>query len=226
MSTTARPPTASELLFVLLSDHVPSEAISDPRARDLGSQLRDKRGPAATLVSAALWSLNQSGGVDLEVRKGKSLGFISKTELVATSGASNGTAGIEAELRQELSKRSPRSVEDLVKDWFGNKVANVQAAVTERVLGHAADAGLVEVRTETQERGKIGGALLGKTKEKTAVHPNATILERESAAIANAGTAWVAFTREGGDLADELVKRVAKALTGREKEQRSGGDFD
>jgi hypothetical protein len=72
------------------------------------------------------------------------------------------------------------------------------------------------VRTEEQERGRIGGALLGKTKQATVVEPNASTLQAEADRVAAAGNAWLAFVRGGGELADELLKRVNKALSGRE----------
>jgi hypothetical protein len=206
---------ASELLYVLLSSRVPIESLPAPAA-DAARQLREKRWSAPKLVGAALWSLHEAGAARLELRKGKSLGFMPKTQLVVHVVRPDGFHGIEGELLARAATGSSMSVEDLVKDWFGKKVSSVQAVVDERVLAHAAEAGLMTVRTEEQERGRIGGALLGKTKQATVVEPNASTLQAEADRVAAAGNAWLAFVRGGGELADELLKRVNKALSGRE----------
>lgn len=215
MTVAARPPMASELLYVLLSSRVPVESLPAPAA-EVARQLREKKWSAPKLVGAALWSLHEAGAARLELRKGKSLGFMPKTELVVSVVRPDGFHGIEGELLAKAATRSPVSVEDLVKDWFGKKVSSVQAVVDERVLAHAAQAGLMDVRTEEQERGRIGGALFGKTKEATVVQPNAAALQAEADRVVAAGNAWLAFVRGGGELSEQLLKRVNTALSNRE----------
>ncbi len=215
MNVAVRPPMASELLYVLLSSRVPLESLPGPAA-EVARQLREKKWSAPKLVAGALWSLHEAGAVRIELRKGKSLGFVPKTDLVVTVVRPDGFHGVEGELLARAATGSAVSVEDLVRDWFGKKVTSVQAVVDERVLAHAAQAGLMTIRTEEQERGRIGGALFGKTRQATVVEPNAPTLEAEADRLAAAGNAWLAFVGGGGELADELLKRVDKALSGRE----------
>jgi hypothetical protein len=210
-----RPPTASELLYLLgtlaLDDLVPAGS-----ARRLGGQLHDPRpGLAPLLVAAALWHLRDEALISLHVVESRAFGFLPRTEVVAAAHATEiGRPGIEGALLAVLARQSPRRVRDLVRDWFGGPDRNPQATVVGRVLHHAQAAGLVEVRLEDAGRGVVAGMLLGKTKRVIAPVPE--MLVASGPTLDRLAEGWLAFNDAEERLATELIERCRKAIDSKE----------
>jgi hypothetical protein len=187
-----------------------------------------KAGVTAQSLAAAIWSLQASGGIGLELRKGKALGFIPKTDLSVTlTRVGTTSAGIEGELLATLARKSPRSVESLIGDWYGKKAAvSPDHVVHGRIKQHAEAAGLLDRRTEDAGRGAVTGFLLGKSKEVVAVDP--TAVAASAAAIEQVASGWAAFESASPELARHLVERIEKAIAGKEMSDSDsgGGDFD
>ena len=215
-SAGVRQPTASEALFIIGALDIQPELVPDGPARQLGMELRGSRAHIAPqLVAAAFWNLQHFGVVGLELKKGKSLGFISRTELVAVMrGGPTSVPGIEGELLAMIVAGPPREIGRIVRDWFGKRVRDANPAVVDRVLAHCAQAGLVELRQEDTGRGAVAGLLLGRTRQ--VVIPKSSTIAAAGTALADMAGAWLAFRQAAPELAEELVTRCRKAIESRE----------
>jgi len=220
-----RSATASELLYLVGTDLVPVEQLPDGPARQLATEYRSGRLRLAPhLAAVALWSLQRQGVASLELRRSKSLGFISRTELVVGLNQPGGTQpGIEGQLLSTLARKQPRDVGGLVRDWFGRPSSDVDGVVIQRVLEGFAQTALVSIVREDAGRGAVMGMLRGR--EKTVVTADHAAISAAADEIGRLTADWMAFSQSQYELASELTKRSQKALDSRKPVDSDGGDF-
>jgi hypothetical protein len=227
---TAQTAAPIELLYGALAVEGSAPSLP-PSAAALANDVRTaKRGLGTQLLAMGIWCLRDAGAVDFELRKGKSLGFIPKTELVVSpkNGAA-GWTGIEGELLAKLAEKGPRDVTALVGAWYGRRGSgNPDRVVVERVRDAAIAAGLVRSETVDANRGFLGRAVLGGTKQSVVL--NDAAFAAAGSALEDLAAGWTAFTRREPELARELLERVEKAIDRKEiGDNDSGGggvDFD
>lgn len=222
-----RQPTTSELVYVIAGpDAGPGQL--PPSATELAARLRAaESGIAGQTLAAALWELRRAGAISLEVRKSKALGFIPKTEVIATAlQPASPQGGIEAELLAVIARKSPRSVDAVVGDWYGKKAAvSPQHVVVGRIRGHLEASGLLDRRTVDADRNAVTGFLRGQTKEVVTLDGQALLAAGPR--LAEVASAWLEFERSEPELARELVARVEKAIDRKEmSDSDSGGGMD
>ncbi|HJP88895.1 MAG TPA: hypothetical protein VJ850_07680 [Candidatus Limnocylindrales bacterium] len=232
---TARTTTPIELLYGALgADGAPGGTTGlPPSVADLATHVRStKRGLGAQLLAMGLWNLRDAGALGIELRKGKSLGFIPKTELIISPGnGSTAWSGVEAELLGKLREKGARDVSSLVSSWYGSRGAgNPDGVALGRIRDAAVAAGLVRTATVEANRGFLGRAVRGATKQ--AYVADAAAIAAAAPDLDTIATGWMAFTRSEPELARELVERVDKAIERKGTEQNDGdiggggGDFD
>lgn len=227
---TAQTTIPIELLYGALAVEGTAPSLP-PSVAALANEVRTaKRGLATQLLAMGIWGLRDAGAVDIELRKSKSLGFIPKTELVVSpKSGSAGWTGIEAELLAKLAEKGPRDVTSLVGAWYGRRGSgNPDRVVVDRVRDAAIAVGIVRSTTVDANRGFLGRAVLGGTKQSVALDDAA--FAAAGSALEDLATGWTAFTRREPELAKALLERVEKAIDRKEiGDSDSGGgsvDFD
>ncbi|NJD29629.1 MAG: hypothetical protein FIA92_15230 [Chloroflexi bacterium] len=201
-----------------------------PAVTTLGERLRSgKESLAAQALAIAIWQLRETGALTLELRKGKALGFIPKTDLVATvTGSPAGWSGAEGELLAKVAEKGSKTVERLVSDWYGKKSAVSPSHVVQgRLAEKAVEAGMVSRQQVDAKRGFIGRAVLGDTKQDLVADPAA--MAAAAPALERLATGWLAFVQAEPELAKQLLQRVDKTIEAKEmsdSDSSDGPDFD
>jgi hypothetical protein len=183
-----------------------------------------KESLAAQALAIGLWRLRDAGVIGLELRKGKALGFIPKTDLVATlTGSPVGWTGAEGELLSRLAEAGPKTVERLVSDWYGKKSAvSPEHVVLDRLRDRAIESGLVSREQVDANRGMLGRAILGDTKQ--AIVVNATAWPTAVPQLEQLAADWFAFTQREPELAKQLLERVDKTIEAKEMSDSDSSD--
>ena len=163
---------------------------------------------AGTLFAISFWNLRRQGLLTLELVQKKRLGLFSETTVMAAPAGQAQRSGLEGVILANLG-RSGRPVRDVIRDWYREDVLNPAQYVVNAVLREGVEAGwMTEVDTG---RGKVGAALLGKTR----VEPVCERIAGLEGAFDEVNAEWGRFRAMEAILAKALVDACQQAVLSR-----------
>ena len=169
-------PTPSQVTMLIAwereLEHQPGDekaaaAPGEGEAASAGSDNLKLRDWVTYTVSMALLALQEEGSISMEYVERKKLWVFPSRHVVLTKlgPTSFPAASFEAELWSKLGE-SPTTTSKLVRHWFGGSAEDPWRKVMARIQSNLLEAGLLTKDVEDTHRGRIAGALLGKTKTK------------------------------------------------------------
>lgn len=170
----------------------------------------DLKGASALFAAAALWSLRDSGAVQLGIEQKKGLLGTKARVAVRPGSGAPGNGGIEVGLAAAVGPKDPWA-RDMVYRWLGRESGNPWASVVGAVEAELVAAGLLDAVEATGLRGKLGAAASGRLKVTPHCDAIAAVRGEVEAAVAR----WTSFTTTERELADALVKECRAGIDNR-----------
>lgn len=203
-------PPASTLLYLFAEQVMPPDKALSVGVEVPCAGVKVQRAPLVTgLFSIALWHLRQHGLVTLEYQERKRMMITTRQVLVTPAGAGPTGGPLEGQLMGVLVSAGPRSVKDLVYQWFGEDVSDPYARVL--AIAQQAAVALGAFAEVDAERGAVGSFLLGKTK----YVPVCERREELRGAANDVLGGWNSFRTAEQQLAGQIEESAKKAVTNR-----------
>lgn len=211
MTTDTRLLTASTLAFPFADRLVPADrALTAGTTLPCSQQKVQTKPLAATLVALALWDLRGRGVIGFEPFTKKVLFRTTQHTGIRRVGGPLGVPGIEDglldALKGDLEENAVRAV---VFRWLGRDSRDPHGRVVATVEGNLAQLGLYE--EVDAQRGRVSGALMGKTK----LSPRCDRLAALAGSFDQLATAWKAFAVSEAALHAALLKEAGDGIESR-----------
>lgn len=207
--------TASSLFYPFADRFVPADrALTAGTELPCSGQKVQTKPLASTLLAVAFWGMRETGAAALEPFERKRL-FMRQQRIRVNRLAPgpSGAVGIEdGLLAVVVNDRDGNAIDDLVWRWLERDSVDPHKAVVEKVVHALAGGGYY--RIVDAERGRIAGAVLGKTK----LAPVCERITGLAGAFEQVAAAWHAFQEREPDVHRQLRESCERGIGSRREQ--------